>query len=94
VVDGAGVERRIDNANQRRDEAAKIAAKILKGFRKPFEFDSHELHITTSVGIAIYPNDGEDRDILMKNADIAMYRAKDKGRDNYQLSDLAGRLSV
>ena len=66
------------------EDAAKIAQKILEAFRKPFVFDGHELRITTSIGIAMYPEDGEDGDTLMKNADIAMYRAKDKGRDNYQ----------
>ena len=68
----------------REEAAAKIATKILETFREPFAFDDHELYITTSIGIAIYPNDGGDADALMRNADIAMYRAKDKGRDNYQ----------
>ncbi len=66
------------------EDAAEVAAKILEAFREPFVFDGHELHITTSIGIAIYPDDGEDGDTLTKNADIAMYRAKDRGRDNYQ----------
>jgi diguanylate cyclase (GGDEF)-like protein/PAS domain S-box-containing protein len=61
-----------------------IAKKILQAFRKPFIFDGHQLHITTSIGFAIYPEDGNDVDTLVKNADIAMYRAKQKGRDNFQ----------
>jgi len=65
-------------------DATKVAPKILEAVREPFEFDDHELHITTSIGIALYPEDGEDVDTLMKNADIAMYRAKDRGRDNAQ----------
>ena len=66
------------------EDADKVAVKILEAFRKPFVFDGHETRITTSVGIALYPDDGEDGDTLMKNADIAMYRAKDRGRDDYQ----------
>ncbi len=66
------------------EDATQIAHKILGAFRKPFEFNDHEVRITTSIGIAIYPDDGEDADTLIKNADIAMYRAKDQGRDNYQ----------
>jgi diguanylate cyclase (GGDEF)-like protein/PAS domain S-box-containing protein len=61
-----------------------IAQKILESFRKPFAVDDHELMITTSIGIAIFPDDGEDADTLVKNADIAMYRAKERGRDNFQ----------
>ncbi|MBN1254210.1 MAG: PAS domain S-box protein [Deltaproteobacteria bacterium] len=61
-----------------------IAKKILQGFRQPFSFDDHQLHITTSIGIAIYPDDGNDADTLVKNADSAMYHAKQKGRDNFQ----------
>ena len=68
----------------REEDAAKIAHKILGAFREPFVFDGDELHITTSIGIALYPDDGEDADTLMKNADIAMYRAKEQGRNNYQ----------
>ena len=63
---------------------ARVAQKILELFRKPFVFDGYEISITTSIGMVMYPNDGEDGDTLMKNADIAMYCAKDQGRDNYQ----------
>ena len=66
------------------EDPARIAQKILEAFRKPFVLDGHEFHVTTSIGISLYPEDGEDADTLMKNADIAMYRAKDLGRDNYQ----------
>ena len=65
-------------------DVAEIAAKILEAIRTPMAFNEHEIHITTSVGIALYPDDGEDVDTLMKNADIAMYHAKDQGRDNCQ----------
>ena len=68
-----------------------IAQKILGAFRNPFVIDNHELTITTSIGIAIFPDDGEDADTLMKNADIAMYRAKEMGRDNFQCFSLASK---
>ncbi|MCK4721986.1 MAG: GGDEF domain-containing protein [Dehalococcoidia bacterium] len=68
----------------RQEDAAMVAMKILEAFREPFVFDVHELRITTSIGIAIYPGDGEDADTLVKHADIAMYHAKNQGRDNYQ----------
>ncbi len=71
------------------EDAAGVATKILEALRDPVEFDGHEIRITTSVGIALYPDDGEDGDALMKSADIAMYRVKDQGRDNYQLYSLA-----
>jgi diguanylate cyclase (GGDEF)-like protein/PAS domain S-box-containing protein len=64
--------------------ATTIAQKILQAFRGPFAFDGHHLYITTSIGIAIFPDDGTDADTVVKNADIAMYRAKEKGRDNFQ----------
>ena len=64
--------------------ASVVAQKILEAIREPFVLNGHELHVTTSIGIAMYPDDGGDADMLMKNADIAMYRAKDQGRDNYQ----------
>ncbi len=66
------------------EDTTKIAEQILEAFRRPFIIDDREFHITTSIGIAIFPDDGEDVDILIRNADIAMYRAKDRGRDNCQ----------
>jgi len=61
-----------------------VAQKILAAFQKPFLLGDHEVNTTTSIGIAIYPSDGKDADSLIKNADIAMYYAKEKGRNNYQ----------
>ncbi len=67
------------------EDAAKIAQKILETLKIPFSIADHELFVTTSVGISVYPNDGGDPETLVRNADSAMYRAKDQGRDNYQL---------
>jgi diguanylate cyclase (GGDEF)-like protein/PAS domain S-box-containing protein len=61
-----------------------IAQKILGAFRNPFAIDDHKLTVTTSIGIAIFPDDGDDADMLMKSADLAMYRAKERGRYNFQ----------
>ena len=72
------------------EDTAKIATKILEAIRRPFVLDDHEIHTATSIGIAIYPEDGEDGDALVKNADIAMYRAKDGGRDSYHRYTPAG----
>lgn len=66
-------------------DSAIVADKILKAIRKPLIVYDHELYITASIGVVLYPNDGEDVETLIKNADTAMYRAKDKGRNNYQL---------
>jgi diguanylate cyclase (GGDEF)-like protein/PAS domain S-box-containing protein len=65
-------------------DAAKLAQRILDVFQEPFVFDDHRLKITTSIGIAVYPDDGKDIDILLKNADNAMYQAKEEGRDMYR----------
>lgn len=67
------------------EDAAKVADKILQAVRPSFRFEGHELHITTSIGISLYPHDGEDAETLFKNADVALYRAKDQGRNTYQL---------
>jgi diguanylate cyclase (GGDEF)-like protein/PAS domain S-box-containing protein len=69
------------------DEAAKLAQRILEAFREPFVCDSHRLHITTSIGVAVYPEHGEDIESLLKNADTAMYWAKEQGRSIYKLYD-------
>jgi len=66
-------------------DAIQVAQKIVERFRKPFLIDTHQLVVTTSIGIAVYPNDGLDEGILLKNADIAMYQAKQAGRARYQL---------
>lgn len=66
-------------------EACRLAEGILAGLMKePFVLGDREFFITTSIGIAVFPNDGDDMDSLVKNADTAMYRAKEKGGNNYQ----------
>jgi len=65
-------------------DAAIIADKILKALREPHQIMQHELHITGSIGIVTYPDDGTDAETLLKKADVAMYHAKDTGRDSYQ----------
>lgn len=67
-----------------REGVINIAYKILGAFKHPWIFGEHELYITTSIGIALYPNDGENAETLLKNADTAMYHAKEQGRNNYQ----------
>ncbi len=62
-----------------------VAEKILNSFREPFKLNGHDYFLTTSIGVAIYPTDGENADILIRNADIAMYKAKEKGRNQYLL---------
>jgi len=66
------------------ENAAGTAQKILEAVKKPLTLDGHELNITASIGIAIHPADGESAETLLKNADIAMYHAKEQGRNNYQ----------
>lgn len=66
------------------DDAAFIATKALDALRRPFFIDQHELHVTGSIGISLYPTDGQDAEELMRAADTAMYYSKDRGRDNYQ----------
>ena len=63
--------------------AAHVAAKILSAFEAPFQVDGQELHLTTSIGISLYPEDGKNVTVLVKNADAAMYRAKEQGKNRY-----------
>jgi diguanylate cyclase (GGDEF)-like protein/PAS domain S-box-containing protein len=65
-------------------DAALIADKIINELTFPHKLANAELHITTSIGISIYPEDGKDAGTLVKNADTAMYHAKENGRNNYQ----------
>lgn len=66
------------------DDAAALARKVLDVLRPPFYVNERELFVTASIGITLYPGDGEEMESLLKHADIAMYRAKACGRDNYQ----------
>ena len=66
------------------DEATRIAQRILDTVAEPCRLDEHELSVSCSIGISLYPRDGRSADLLLKNADIALYRAKDMGRNNYQ----------
>jgi diguanylate cyclase (GGDEF)-like protein/PAS domain S-box-containing protein len=70
--------------------ASRIAEKVLARLREPFEIEGREVSITTSIGIALFPRDGEEADALVKNADAAMYRAKGLGRNCYELYDAGG----
>jgi diguanylate cyclase (GGDEF)-like protein/PAS domain S-box-containing protein len=65
-------------------DAHRVARKILESLRLPFHLDGHEIRTTASIGISLYPVDGLNRDTLLRAADNAMYRAKDRGRNNYQ----------
>lgn len=67
-----------------REEATKICQLIIQSLSSPFDFDGLELYTKASLGIALAPYDGEDAETLLKNADAAMYKAKQKGRNNYQ----------
>jgi len=60
-----------------------VIEKILGLFREPWNIDGHRLNISTSIGVVLFPKDGMDAGELLKNADIAMYRAKEMGRDNF-----------
>ena len=69
---------------QHAEDAAQVARKILAALAKPMDIAGHTLTTSCSVGISIFPTDGDDSATLMKNADTAMYHAKEKGRRNYQ----------
>lgn len=66
-------------------DVSKIADKVLNVFKTPFTVRSQEIHISASFGIAVYPFDGKDADTLIRNADIAMYEAKSRGKGQYCL---------
>ena len=66
------------------DECEALARKIIEALAEPFPIDGRSLHITPSIGISMYPDDGADVETLMRSADAAMYHAKASGRNNYQ----------
>lgn len=67
------------------NDAALVARKTLDALELPFMVNGHELHVSGSIGISLYPDDGKNVETLMRAADAAMYHAKEKGRSNYQL---------
>jgi diguanylate cyclase (GGDEF)-like protein/PAS domain S-box-containing protein len=67
------------------EDAVKPAQKILEAIRPPFHIHGHELYVTASIGIGLYPGDGLGSDQLLKCADMALYRAKERGRNRLQL---------
>ncbi|MBI5141118.1 MAG: EAL domain-containing protein [Nitrospirae bacterium] len=67
------------------DDPVRLAVRILESFSNPVLIEGHELNIGASIGITIAPDDGVDAETLIKNADMAMYRAKETGKNNYQV---------
>src|SRR5271156_3374517 len=66
------------------DDAAITARRMLQAVSEPHSIDQHDLHVTASIGLSIYPDDGLDAETLIKNADPAMYQAKENGPQSYQ----------
>ena len=64
---------------QQSEDAAITARRMLEAVAKAHSIDQHDLHVTTSIGVSIYPDDGLDVETLVKNADTAMYQAKENG---------------
>jgi diguanylate cyclase (GGDEF)-like protein/PAS domain S-box-containing protein len=66
------------------EDAARVAQRILDALASPFRIEGHEIFTSASIGIAVFPDDGDDVETLLKNADTAMYSAKEEGRKNYK----------
>jgi hypothetical protein len=69
---------------QQAEDAAITARRVLQAVAEPHSIDQHDLHVTSSMGVSVYPDDGLDAETLIKNADTAMYQAKENGRQSYQ----------
>ena len=69
---------------KRSEDAAITARRLLQVVAEAHSIDQHDLHVTASIGVTVYPDDGPDAETLIKNADTAMYQAKENGRQNYQ----------
>jgi len=66
------------------EDASRLAEKITNTLKQPFNVDGHELYVSASIGIALYPQDGTNMDSLIKHADVAMYHVKGQGKNGYQ----------
>ncbi len=69
---------------EKSDYAADLAQRLHEAVARPLKTDGHEIVLSCSIGISLYPRDGEDEEILLRNADLAMYRAKEQGRGTFQ----------
>ena len=67
------------------EDASLLAEKLIAALAEPYVVGEHRLHVTLSIGISLFPDDGKDVETMLRNADTAMYHAKRNGRDNYQL---------
>ena len=76
------------------DDAAEISKKIIHSLDREFELAGRSVYIGASIGISLYPEDAEDADTMLRNADMAMYRAKDSGRNSYQFFTLSMNAQV
>ena len=72
---------------ERAEDAARVASRILAALESPVKLNGPEVYTTASVGISLYPQDGDDPETLLKHADAAMYQAKASGRNNYHFYD-------
>lgn len=76
------------------DDAAEVAQRLLQTLSPPFVISGNELFVSASIGVSLYPSDGEDAETLLKHADTAMYRAKDQGRNGHQFYAPAMKLAT
>lgn len=74
--------------------ASRLASKVMEAFAPPYHLDGQELFVSASIGVALHPADGADAETLIKNADLAMYRAKELGRNRFEFSSSAMRTEV
>jgi len=76
------------------ESAAMVARRLIQAIAATYDCDGHDVSVTTSIGISVFPQDGESAGVLLKNADSAMYQAKDSGRNNYQFYEESLNLAV
>jgi diguanylate cyclase (GGDEF)-like protein len=76
------------------DDAAKVTSKVVEAISQPYSIEGDTVNITTSAGVAIYPAHGRDADTLIKNADLALYEAKQSGKNAYRISRYPDLLGV
>src|SRR5437899_2641748 len=70
-------------------DADRVARRIPRAIREPLTVEGHEIVVTATIGVSLFPNDGHDVDTLLRNADAGMYHAKERGRDDHQFYDLS-----